>query len=602
MKLKILKLMITFFSIGAITVNLNPEIEFIDSFSGNSAILCFIFIIIYAFSNKIVTNKKCKKISICISIILSIVYILGMLINDFGDIFVFGSKGQLAKLLIALVGYFWIFYNVLKYIYSFSREKLINIFSTKRLKKLEDKIFSHNILSFFTVMILIFLAWLPYLLQYYPGVVTNDSLNQIYQGIGLHQITTHHPVIHTMIIGECMRIGNFIQDYNLGIAIYSTFQMLIMSAIFSYTIYYMAKKNIPTLYRLITLIYFMFYQVHALYAISMWKDVLFAGVFLLFTITLIEAITEKDEFFNRKYNNFRFIILMIFVMLFRNNGFYAIIITTPFLIYTFRNRIKNILIIMVASYAIYAIITGPLYSIMKVEPGSIREALSVPMQQISRTVTYHKDELSNDERSKISNYIKVDIDEIPNLYNPIISDPIKEKFDGDEFSENKLDFIKLWFHLLIEYPKDYINAFIYNCYGYWYPNASYWVTLDFTQNDSYIGISEDHKMDSNIIKKYSSLKDERNIPIVSMLYSIGFNVWIIFILIGKLCMEKNKKYLIAFVPLLALWFTTLASPVFCEYRYIYSIFTCQPVLIAYVFLYNKNKEEIDENCSTNTML
>ena len=35
-----------------------------------------------------------------------------------------------------------------------------------------------------------------------------------------------------------------------------------------------------------------------------------------------------------------------------------------------------------------------------------------------------------------------------------------------------------------------------------------------------------------------------------------------------------------FVVLFALWLTTLASPVYCEYRYIYGLIICVPLYLA----------------------
>ena len=257
MKRKFLKLIITFFSIIAITINLNPEISLVDSFSGNSVVLFFMFIIFYSFVNNTNKSKKYKNISIIVAIIFSIMYVLGKSIDVFGDIFIFGNKRQVVKLAISLLGYFWIFYNTLKFIFNLSTKKLMQFFDTKKLSALQSKIFSDNITSLLFVALLIFLSWLPIFLQYYPGVVTNDSLNQIYQGVGEHQLTSHHPVIHTLIIGACMRLGILIRDCNLGIAIYSIFQMIAMSTIFSYSLFYMARKKVPVLYRALTLLYFM---------------------------------------------------------------------------------------------------------------------------------------------------------------------------------------------------------------------------------------------------------------------------------------------------------------------------------------------------------
>ena len=49
------------------------------------------------------------------------------------------------------------------------------------------------------------------------------------------------------------------------------------------------------------------------------------------------------------------------------------------------------------------------------------------------------------------------------------------------------------------------------------------------------------------------------------------------------------------MPIFALWLTTLASPVWCEYRYIYSIFTTLPITtILTISLANTNNDDYNK--------
>ena len=50
-------------------------------------------------------------------------------------------------------------------------------------------------------------------------------------------------------------------------------------------------------------------------------------------------------------------------------------------------------------------------------------------------------------------------------------------------------------------------------------------------------------------------------------------------MIGLCFIKRNKNYLMAYIPLLAIWATLLiATPVYSEFRYIYCLFTTLPVL------------------------
>lgn len=61
---------------------------------------------------------------------------------------------------------------------------------------------------------------------------------------------------------------------------------------------------------------------------------------------------------------------------------------------------------------------------------------------------------------------------------------------------------------------------------------------------------------------------------------LGYNVY-----------KKEYKKCLIYLPILFLWLTCLASPVFCEFRYIYSLFTCIPILIGINFI---SKTDVDK--------
>ena len=107
---------------------------------------------------------------------------------------------------------------------------------------------------------------------------------------------------------------------------------------------------------------------------------------------------------------------------------------------------------------------------MNIENGNIGEALSIPLQQFARVMKYN--ELTDQEEKEIMNYTNLSKEQIINGYTPTLSDPIKGYFNEEYFSNNKLEFIKLYLKLAIKYPKDTLLAFIFNNYGYYAPNRN----------------------------------------------------------------------------------------------------------------------------------
>ena len=61
-------------------------------------------------------------------------------------------------------------------------------------------------------------------------------------------------------------------------------------------------------------------------------------------------------------------------------------------------------------------------------------------------------------------------DEIADLYNPELSDPVKATYRGGHITMAKLKrYFNAWFSMFLRHPGVYIEATLHNSYGYYYP-------------------------------------------------------------------------------------------------------------------------------------
>lgn len=550
----------------------NEKLIFLNSNS-------FVFIpllIIFSLMIKKAIEVSNKRLNICVCIltfILVLFEVLGKNISTYSDLNHLLNR----KNIIIFIGYFTIIYSTLVLLYKFLENKNLN-YSNKKA----------DIKLLFIIWAIILVCYIPYFLTYFPGNLTTDSINQISQSLGLKELNNHHPVAHTLIISIAMNIGKLLHNYNMGVALFSTMQLITMSGIFAFSIYYMKRKNIPTIFTIISLIFYAIYPIHGLYSITMWKDIPFALTMLLFIIAITSMATQTDNFFNSKLKLFFTTIIMILLTLFRNNGIYVLILSLPFFIIFFKKYYKKVLLMFAIVFISFILWKSVVFRIFNIEDGSIREALSVPMQQIARTVKFHSDELKEEDIKEINKFFTKD--NIGELYNPGLSDPVKRCFDDKAFKDNKSDFIKLWFKLLSKYPATYIESFLCNSYGYWYPEASHWVVARGVNKASRLpelNLHNDSKLNIQPLKMFDSFIDKRTIPVFSMVFSIGFTFWLVLSSLTYCIYKKQYKLIIIYIPILCLWLTTLASPVFCEFRYIYSLFTCLPILLSFSIINKK---------------
>ena len=581
--------------IGTICFNLDLDtsVGIKDAFTSVDEILLMSFFLILFIALKQIVELKDKR-TIIVSAIVAVIFagleVVGYSISNYNSLAgVIGSKEILLKAVLKFIGYAIAFYTIIIYVYT----KVLPRIKLKEDSKIR-KYFTDNKRSLFVIALILFIAYLPHFLYNFPGMYTVDSVSEMEYGLSnATSFKNHHPVFHIFIIYGCISLGKLLGGAYIGIAIYSILQMVFVSFSFSYVLKYMAKKNVNIVFRILTLIFFIIYPSFGPYSITMWKDVPFGIILVLFTIQVIEMVTNK-EYFKKKRNIVSFIIISIFTILFRNNGLYVVLITLATLLIFLRGNRKKVALMLLVVILFNILWKGPIFKLLNVTDGPIREMMSIPVQQIARTVKYRRSELTEEEKTKIQKYIDMDLEEMSESYYPLISDNIKDHFNNEEFNNNKLDFISLWISLFFKYPVEYIEAFLDNSYGYWYPQANNGIIPTWYNYDESKNILQYEKkpvLNLKFLDEYYGDLNNRDIPIISMGISIGFVFWMMILFIGYIVYTKKYKLMLTYIPIFSLWLTTIASPVYCEYRYIFGMFTCIPLLtILTISIANREKD------------
>ena len=342
--------------------------------SGNSIIFILIFMSNYYFLKKVIDNENKRKliVSSIIAIAFAIIEIICTSINiDY-------TLNHIDKWApVNFLGYAILAWSIISTIYTiFEKQDLKN----EPIKIENISILSDTKISFLINIILILLAWIPYFLRYYPGLLTADSCAQMMQALGMSALSNHHPIFHTGLIALFVNLGKVVfGNINAGVAVYIIFQMIMMAVMFSAVLYYASKKDVPILIRVIMLLYYMFYPINALFSVTMWKDVLFAGIVPIFIILCTELIFNTDEFLSKKRNIIAYMIISILVFFMRNNGLYIVVLSMPFIAIVLRKYWKKVVPMFLGIIIIYFGLKTIIFTGVNVKNGSVAEMLSIPL-------------------------------------------------------------------------------------------------------------------------------------------------------------------------------------------------------------------------------
>ncbi len=137
----------------------------------------------------------------------------------------------------------------------------------------------------------IFIAWLPTLLAFWPGLFSYDIPYQTKQ-IMTGSITRLHSPLHTLIWSACLGIGNAAGIE--PITIYSLLQMLILSAAMARVLACLFRNGISRIGAAVCVAFFAFNPVIAIFSIEPTKDVLFAAFFALTVVEALEIFESAD--------------------------------------------------------------------------------------------------------------------------------------------------------------------------------------------------------------------------------------------------------------------------------------------------------------------
>ena len=556
---------------------------------------------IYKFYQKstIIHKKKFLKV---LSLILAFFMIFGNSFMCVGSTaLIFKNIGYFLLSLIMYIGYYYLFLVLISYLFRFLDK---NNFSEENKEKKDNKfVAAFKKHPFLFSLCFIVICWLPYIISYYPIILSPDPSFQIRQFFGIRTkyadyailldenvvMTNHHPVTHTVLLGGCLKLGTMIGNDNLGLFFYSIIQISVLASVLAFSIYYMQKMGLKTKYLIGVLLIYALVPMFPLYAMSGVKDVLFGAFIFLYFIFLHNLVKTKCEGY-KWWNYLLIIILLILICLFRNNGIHVLILSLPFTLIIARKKWKQLLTVMVCVFGFYGVFDKVILPYYKITPGSVREMLSVPFQQTARLAKYHGDEFTEEEIATIDKILGYD--DLAERYDPELADPVKNEFNKYATDEDLKEYFKVWFNGLIKHPGTYIEATMNNVYGFFYPEKTKWYVY--------------YKFDDRITENgfdyhYNSLETSRNIlseyavafpyiPGIGLISNIGFNVWIIFTLFAYAIYKKLYKNILVLAPALILILVCVVGPANTYFRYALPFIFAMPFIIG-VFLEKRENND-----------
>lgn len=456
-------------------------------------------------------------------------------------------------------------------------------------------------------LLLLLLAWLPVYLAYYPGICAYDAPVQTGQ-IMEHYYFDHHPIVHTLLLQGMLWLGSHIfGSVNAGMACYTAAQMLLLAGSMAYGMWVLHRRKAPVAAQLSVLLLGMFFPFHWYMSVSMTKDTVFSAFLLLQLVSLTDLLMEDRRSIRPGIRDLLFGIGTVGMILFRNNGKYAMIVLLAFLflMFCFGKRARKLwgrlFAVSVVAFGVGLFVLSAVFNITHAEQGDRREMLSMPIQQMSRCMIYHggvgvlpEDDgtMTEQDKALIHDFI---LDEAYRDYDPGIADPVKRHTNTYVVRYRSGEFIKTYLHLLSAYPGDMINAALAVDAGFLSPFDTTHATVNQTGEKEGLGYVQT-RWDEGVLNERGIYKDSKfpwlyerlenwaenngylRIPLLKYIFVPGSYLWLYLGLAAVLFITDRKRFCLPLVIVGGYYGTMLLGPT-VQMRYVYPVMLALPYLL-----------------------
>lgn len=420
-----------------------------------------------------------------------------------------------------------------------------------------------------------------------PGILSYDSYNQLTQ-IKNSTFDSWHPFFHTFIEMILLKIWN-------NPSIIGLFQIVTFSLIWTGVCHYTRKEaNKKTIImQIVVTILITLNPINFLYAITLWKDILYSYS-ILFISLLIKILIDRNYKVSKG-----FIVLFASTLAFlgqiRYNGLYITIILTILFSTLLYKKVKKhfVLLPLITIVGILTISSlNVLYNVKSNEKDAIEPKV---MQYLTYYIKNKK--ISEKDLKKITK-VASKKDLLKN-YKDSYTDNTYGVLNHQEYSKREKILLSLCVKYTLKYPLSSIDFALKTTSFIWNPafpkeRIGLIITTDINSTNNIENIQpyhKDTKYYQNINKKIQYTLENDIIKILLYSAALYFYLTIIIAIVLKV-KWKYKTFLLLFPNILNLAIVALSNPIH-DIRYIYP-----NILMLYFFILILI-EKVVENCGTN---
>lgn len=434
-----------------------------------------------------------------------------------------------------------------------------------------------------SVCFLVFLlVWGTYYILSCPGHMIHDTGSSILFGLKINRTNVNNPFFQNFLFGSVYRLGSLLGAPNRGVAVYCGLQALGYAALLSYMIGQVRNR---AAFWALTALYVMV-PAFPIMSMTMSKDANFALALLAYTCLTNKLSADPEAFMEDKKLPILLAGTVTLSGLLRNHAVYLLLAAPAcFILFRCRRRKGRLYVLILCALALFVSLVMP--RLLGITGVQIKQSLSVPLQQTGYYFAEYGDEVTAEEKEKLSSVIDP---KALDKYERDIADPIKREFKDYPTDRDMQDYFSVWRAQMKKHPAAYLKALYYFTNGYYTPaldksGVKPRTAVGFIIDDGIYkrtGLTEN--MNPGLKTVYRLDKYSMKVPVFGLLCRIGIYTWMMSIAIARLFQKRRYAELISYTAPVMVFIGCLLSPVNGYFRYAFPMVLCVPLLFVYAML------------------
>ena len=536
------------------------------------------------------TGKKMKKKPL----LTTVIYLLFLgVLTALGDAFFQGGSTGHAGIAAKALVYFCLFYGffaVMEWLIGCFWDGMSSSFAWHRC-------FEYGMWNVLRLSLLFFAVYFCYLLIFYPGVTSGDTIYQIEDlvtgtrpmpypvnfsgGTVSAVMSDHHPVVTTLVFTLFYRLGLLLGDANRGLFLFNLLQCACLSVLSATVVCSMDRLRVPKPAALISTVFYAS-PVVAGFAIFMGKDMLFALCFVLYFHFFTWLVMNPQRQGGSGKQWALLMLLSVLIALMNKKGMYIALVSNLCLVFAVSGRKKLLALpAAVLPFVVVAVLMQRLlFPVFGIAPGGKQEMLGTAFQQTTLAMMERPENYSAEEKALFFSMFDIPAGELEEAYNPVRSDEVKNHFRQDTSGENVSAYLKMWASHFPRESGTYLRATLSVSGGYLAPHKAFNVYQSVPYSETLGAFSQPGRLASLRENLGSLIYWLENIPILSVFSQDSFYVfWFPAFSLYFFCRLRQWKKLVLLAPLAANLLFLLIGPV-CITRYGLCQLLTFPMLLA----------------------